>query len=133
MKQIETDSIASSSDYNDIDPKYGTLEDWDRLLKGVHDRGMKLVMDLVVNHTSDEVGSANLDCIIEPNMVTCLVNSTNGSSNPAQVEKLTIPNATGTYGVRPNMMRKKTVNRQIIGSRFSKVCLPEHPCFGFLL
>jgi len=57
MKQIETDSIASSSDYNDIDPKYGTLEDWDRLLKGVHDRGMKLVMDLVVNHTSDEVGS----------------------------------------------------------------------------
>ena len=57
MKQIETDSIASSSDYSDIDPKYGTLEDWDRLLKGVHDRGMKLVMDLVVNHTSDEVGS----------------------------------------------------------------------------
>ncbi|KIM81904.1 glycoside hydrolase family 13 protein [Piloderma croceum F 1598] len=42
------------SDYRNIDPRYGTLEDWDRLLKGVHDRGMKLVMDLVVNHTSDE-------------------------------------------------------------------------------
>ncbi|KAI5829976.1 glycoside hydrolase family 13 protein [Schizophyllum commune Tattone D] len=42
------------SDYRSIDPRYGTLEDWDRLLKGVHDRGMKLLMDLVVNHTSDE-------------------------------------------------------------------------------
>ncbi|KAF8655995.1 hypothetical protein AX16_002815 [Volvariella volvacea WC 439] len=42
------------SDYRDIDPRYGTLEDWDKLLKGVHDRGMKLVMDLVVNHSSDE-------------------------------------------------------------------------------
>ncbi|KIJ60143.1 glycoside hydrolase family 13 protein [Hydnomerulius pinastri MD-312] len=42
------------SDYRDIDPQYGTLEDWDNLLKGVHERGMKLMMDLVVNHTSDE-------------------------------------------------------------------------------
>lgn len=42
------------SDYREIDPKYGTLQDWDNLLKGVHVRGMKLMMDLVVNHTSDE-------------------------------------------------------------------------------
>ncbi|KIY53979.1 glycoside hydrolase family 13 protein [Fistulina hepatica ATCC 64428] len=42
------------SDYLDIDPRYGTLADWDNLLKSVHDRGMKLIMDLVVNHTSDE-------------------------------------------------------------------------------
>nr|BAV92596.1 maltase MalT [Pholiota microspora] len=42
------------SDYRDIDPRYGTLEDWDNLLKGCHDRGMKLMMDLVINHTSDE-------------------------------------------------------------------------------
>ncbi|KAJ8487936.1 hypothetical protein ONZ45_g14138 [Pleurotus djamor] len=42
------------SDYCDIDKRYGTLEDWDRLLKGAHDRGIKLVMDLVVNHSSDE-------------------------------------------------------------------------------
>lgn len=32
-----------SADYRDIDPRYGTLEDWDNLLKGVHERGMKLV------------------------------------------------------------------------------------------
>ncbi|KAF9463172.1 glycoside hydrolase family 13 protein [Collybia nuda] len=42
------------SDYRDIDPQYGTLADWDNLIKGVHDRGMKLMMDLVVNHSSDE-------------------------------------------------------------------------------
>ena len=42
------------SDYQDIEPTFGTLDDFDELLAGVHDRGMKLVMDLVVNHTSDE-------------------------------------------------------------------------------
>ncbi|KAA1479220.1 glycoside hydrolase family 13 protein [Dentipellis sp. KUC8613] len=42
------------ADYEDIDPRYGTLGDWDNLLKGAHERGMKLMMDLVVNHTSDE-------------------------------------------------------------------------------
>ncbi|KAJ7348244.1 glycoside hydrolase family 13 protein [Mycena albidolilacea] len=42
------------SDYRDIDARYGTLKDWDNLLAGVHGRGMKLMMDLVVNHTSDE-------------------------------------------------------------------------------
>jgi oligo-1,6-glucosidase len=42
------------SDYQNVDPTFGTLEQFDRLLGDVHARGMKLVMDLVVNHTSDE-------------------------------------------------------------------------------
>ena len=42
------------SDYRGIEPAFGTLDDFDELLAGVHLRGMKLVMDLVVNHTSDE-------------------------------------------------------------------------------
>lgn len=42
------------SDYQDIDPIFGTLADFDELLAAVHRRGMKLMMDLVVNHTSDE-------------------------------------------------------------------------------
>ncbi len=42
------------SDYQDIEPVFGTLADFDELLAGIHDRGMRLVMDLVVNHTSDE-------------------------------------------------------------------------------
>jgi len=42
------------SDFYSIDPVYGTLEDFKELLKAVHQRGMHLVMDLVVNHTSDQ-------------------------------------------------------------------------------
>ncbi|MCW2809623.1 MAG: malL [Friedmanniella sp.] len=42
------------SDYTDIDPTFGRLSDLDDLIAGLHERGMKLVMDLVVNHTSDE-------------------------------------------------------------------------------
>lgn len=42
------------SDYRDIMREFGTMEDFDVLLKGLHTRGIKLVMDLVVNHSSDE-------------------------------------------------------------------------------
>jgi len=42
------------SDYRAIMPEFGTMHDFDRLLKGMKDRGLKLVMDLVVNHSSDE-------------------------------------------------------------------------------
>lgn len=46
------------ADYRAIHSPYGSLEDVDSLITGLRDRGMKLVMDLVVNHTSDEVISA---------------------------------------------------------------------------
>jgi oligo-1,6-glucosidase len=42
------------SDYQAIMKEFGTMEDFDVLLKGMHERGLKLVMDLVVNHSSDE-------------------------------------------------------------------------------
>lgn len=42
------------SDYFDIDPKYGTLADFDRLLKEAHKRNLHIIMDLVLNHTSDQ-------------------------------------------------------------------------------
>ncbi|GAA0940517.1 glycoside hydrolase family 13 protein [Virgisporangium aurantiacum] len=42
------------SDYQGIDPVFGTLDDFDRLVAEAHRRGLKIVMDLVVNHTSDE-------------------------------------------------------------------------------
>ncbi len=42
------------SDYYDIHPEFGTMEEFDELLNDIHARGMKLIMDLVVNHTSDE-------------------------------------------------------------------------------
>ena len=42
------------SDYRQIMPAFGTMAEFDELLKGMHQRGIKLVMDLVVNHSSDE-------------------------------------------------------------------------------
>ncbi|MGW5951064.1 oligo-1,6-glucosidase [Bacillus mycoides] len=42
------------SDYRKIMNEFGTMEDWDELLHEMHKRNMKLMMDLVVNHTSDE-------------------------------------------------------------------------------
>lgn len=41
------------SDYYNINPVYGTIEDWQSVCDGLHERGMKLMMDLVVNHCSD--------------------------------------------------------------------------------
>jgi oligo-1,6-glucosidase len=41
-------------DYYAIMNEFGTMEDWDEMIDEIHKRGMKLVMDLVVNHTSDE-------------------------------------------------------------------------------
>ncbi len=42
------------SDYKGIMEDFGTMADFDQLLKEVHSRNMKLIMDLVINHTSDE-------------------------------------------------------------------------------
>ena len=42
------------SDYRNINPEFGTLDDFKRVLDGAHERGMRVFMDLVVNHTSDE-------------------------------------------------------------------------------
>lgn len=42
------------SDYYSIDPIFGTMEDFLKLLGAVHELGMKLIIDLVINHTSDE-------------------------------------------------------------------------------
>lgn len=42
------------SDYRAIMKEFGTMEDFDELLKGLHKRGMKFIMDVVVNHSSDE-------------------------------------------------------------------------------
>ena len=42
------------ADYYQIDPIFGDLADFERLLKEAHQRGIKIMMDMVVNHTSDQ-------------------------------------------------------------------------------
>jgi oligo-1,6-glucosidase len=53
-KSPNDDNGYDISDYQDIMDEFGTLADWDELLAEMHQRGIRLVMDLVVNHTSDE-------------------------------------------------------------------------------
>ena len=40
------------SDYTDVAPEYGTLDDFKRFLDGAHQRGLRVILDLVLNHTS---------------------------------------------------------------------------------
>ncbi|MGI4020988.1 MAG: glycoside hydrolase family 13 protein [Janthinobacterium lividum] len=49
-----TDNGYDVSDYRNIMKEFGTMADFDIMLKGMHERGIKLVMDLVVNHSSNE-------------------------------------------------------------------------------
>ena len=42
------------TDYRSIDPRFGRMEDFDRLLEEAHRRGIRIILDLVLNHTSDQ-------------------------------------------------------------------------------
>ena len=53
-KSPNDDNGYDISDYRDIMDEFGTMDDFKEMLTGIHERGMKLVMDLVVNHSSDE-------------------------------------------------------------------------------
>ncbi|ATD55719.1 glycoside hydrolase family 13 protein [Clostridium chauvoei] len=53
-KSPNDDNGYDISDYKEIMSDFGTMNDFDNLLREVHNRGMKLIVDLVVNHTSDE-------------------------------------------------------------------------------
>ena len=53
-KSPNDDNGYDISDYYDIMDEFGTMDDMDRLLKEANERGIKILMDLVVNHTSDE-------------------------------------------------------------------------------
>ena len=53
-KSPNDDNGYDISNYQDIMDEFGTLADWRELIAGMHARGIKMVMDLVVNHTSDE-------------------------------------------------------------------------------
>jgi len=53
-KSPDADNGYDISDYRDINPQYGTMADMEELLSQAKKRGIRIVMDLVINHTSDE-------------------------------------------------------------------------------
>ena len=53
-KSPNDDNGYDISNYRDIMDEFGTMADFDEMLAGMHERGIKLIMDLVANHTSDE-------------------------------------------------------------------------------
>ncbi len=53
-KSPQDDNGYDISDYQDIDPMFGTLADMEELIRRAGERGIRIIMDLVLNHTSDE-------------------------------------------------------------------------------
>ncbi|KAF5655337.1 glucan 1,6-alpha-glucosidase [Fusarium heterosporum] len=53
-KSPQVDMGYDVSDFQDVHEPYGTLEDCQLLIQEIHDRGMKVIFDLVINHTSDQ-------------------------------------------------------------------------------
>jgi glycosidase len=85
LESPQVDMGYDVSDYYAIHPPYGDLNDVDRLIQGLHKRGMKYVMDLVVNHTSDQVWTSTewlfCDLGIEELTFYCLRQSRSSKDN----------------------------------------------------
>jgi glycosidase len=54
-KSPQVDMGYDISDYREIHDPYGTVADVEKLIAGLHARGIRFLMDLIVNHTSDQV------------------------------------------------------------------------------
>ncbi|MDH6181990.1 alpha-glucosidase [Microbacteriaceae bacterium SG_E_30_P1] len=54
FRSPQKDAGYDVADYCDVDPLFGTLDDFDRLLAEAHDLGLKVIVDMVPNHTSDQ-------------------------------------------------------------------------------
>ena len=101
------------ADYKAIDPIYGTIEDVDDLILELKKRNMKLMMDLVVNHTSDEVLSHLMFRNILGVSVKLIGDSMHGSTNPAPL--LLIRSAHGTSGGNLSGTLQAILSHQTIG------------------
>jgi hypothetical protein len=101
------------SNYKTIYPSYGTLDDVLTLIAEVKKRNMKLVMDLVVNHTSDQVIPSIEACMHLTSLTLC---STLGSSSPSHLS--TTQSMTGISGENHGMTTTGTGNPPTTGFRF---------------
>jgi len=100
------------SDYQKVDPQYGTLEDWEQIKDACHERGMKLVMDLVVNHSSDQA------CRPSTETESLLTYSTPGSRR-LEGPKI-VPRGIGTSGTMAKPTTTARGCHQTTGGRSSE-------------
>ena len=127
-KSPQADMGYDISDYKAIDPAYGTLEDVDDLIAELKKRDMKLMMDLVVNHTSDQVRCCLL---ISSHSCQCLechverIYSMTGSSNPAPLKPT--QNAPGTSGSQPAAPPPASAFHPTTGPKYSVTPTPLGP------
>ena len=109
-KSPQIDMGYDISDYTDIDHRYGSLADVDELIAELGKRDMKLMMDLVVNHTSDQVRlSKGLQAVSK-----LMPYSIHGFWSPNRPPMT--PRGTGTSGEKANSMRMVTVCHQTTGA-----------------
>lgn len=103
------------SDYREIHDQYGTMADMERLIAAIHERNMKIVMDLVVNHTSDQVFAPNPRIIL---YLTPRLISMNGFNSLEVRKKILFE--TGMFGDRAVRSMAFDIHR-IIGEACSEV------------
>lgn len=118
LQSPQVDMGYDVSDYRNIHPPYGTMDDHDNLIKGLHSRGMKYVMDLVVNHTSDQV------CYLQNRSRESAKRwpfSTNGSKSRDPQKTTNIE--TGIFGKTQKLMQMATLNPPTIGHHTSEVSI----------
>jgi hypothetical protein len=123
LQSPQVDMGYDISDYYAIHPPYGTLDDVDRLIEGLHARGMKYVMDLVVNHTSDQVCVFFLHPRWESG-VSLISNGTcsmSGSSSRGPQRRTHI--ATGISGRSHATQLTACVSHRITGAPTFQVCI----------
>ena len=89
------------SDYQAIQPEFGTMADFDELLKQAHRRGIRIVMDLVVNHSSDQH-----PWFVESRARITLIATTTSGANRKRTE------ARRTIGVRASADRRGSLTRK---------------------
>ncbi len=106
------------SDYKAIYAPYGTLDDVERLIAALHLRGMKLIMDLVVNHTSDQA-SPSVHQLWSTMELTGVWRSTRGSKSPARHQRT--GKGVGTFGGSRWLMHWAIDTPPTTGLRFLEV------------
>jgi 1,4-alpha-glucan branching enzyme len=116
-KSPQVDMGYDIADYKDIHKPYGTVQDVETLIQGCHDRGMKLVMDLVVNHTSDQVCHSFFFCVESRSHQS----STSGLKKLKRGKIMSL--GISIYGESQGSTRMGSVSHQITGEQCGEVCI----------